>query len=274
MNLTRNASRIVWADVRKVFASRRGRILMAVLLLLGSLPGGIRIWSETLGTAAVRARLVRGDTALMVRLYGRDAAIALAGYPSPAVWLTLFTLTALPLLLLVAGYDRARQPIEPLSAPGGHVPIIGVVALRFVSLWLSVILMVLIAHVALWVCLWTFGHVPARVVFLIAGPRLFLACALSALPYAGLTIAAGVLSGSSGRVLLFGTATLLVLWLGRGANVLGPTVTRVLFPAANDGALLAGGLTGVGPAAALGALWSAAALAMAALVLAKRRAEP
>jgi ABC-type transport system involved in multi-copper enzyme maturation permease subunit len=258
-------------ELGRAFSRRRGSLLLVVLLLLVALPSGLRIWSDGLVYGSSQLRVPAQQLSVLVKLFGSQAGSQLSAWPSPLVGLSAITILALPLLVLCTGFDAIAGDLERRSLrlflSRTSLPVL--LAGRVIGLWLTVSLMVLIAFATVGLALVAFGKAEIVGSVLSGGARLWLACALSALPYAALTVLFSTVSGPPARALVLGLVLITALALLKAASWLPTGLAPWLLPGANDGALLAFG-QGL-PAAALRlAVWSSAVFGLSWLALRAR----
>ena len=235
----RHAGLAAGRELSALARGRRGRTLLFLVLLGGSLPSILRMSSGAVATGPEQARVAAASVMGMARVYGRDTAHELAAHPAPLVAITILSMVLIPLIALAAGFDTIAADRErgSLRLFLTRTSCISLVAGRLAGLWLGAAALILIAHLVVWGAL-VWGGVPLAQIAG-SGTRLFVACALSALPYAALTVLVSAIPGPTSRALLIGMAVLTVMWLVRAVGVLPDRLATLLLPAAQDATLLA-----------------------------------
>lgn len=218
---------------------RRGRTLLFLVLLGGSLPSILRMSSGGVGGGPEKARVAAASVMSMARIYGRDTAHDLASHPAPLVAISILSMVLIPLMVLAAGFDTIAADRERGSLRHflTRTSCVSLVAGRVAGLWAGAAALILVAHIVVWGALVVGGVPLAQIAG--SGSRLFVACALSALPYAALTVLVSAIPGPPSRALLIGMAALTVMWLVRAVGVLPDRVATLLLPATQDATLLA-----------------------------------
>jgi hypothetical protein len=259
-------------ELRIAALGRRGRLVLAAVVLCGTIAGGLRVLAQRgAGPTAVETS-ARQQLANVASVFGTKAASDLSVHPPALVSLCLFFMVAVPGILVLAGHDLgARDVLTGVMRFVRHrASPFAVMAGKVFGLWAAISAAVLAAYVV--VALLLVGSAGAALSDTFPSAlRLWSACALAALPYAAMMVALGAVSLSPSRTLLSGLVAMAVLAMVRARYVGAAGLERWLIPSTNEAALLAREWAVVAGAAGRLAVWTACWIVIAGLVLRRQR---
>ncbi len=257
-------------ELRIAALGGRGRLTAAAIVICGVIAGGLRVLSYRGASPAAVEAAGRQQLASLAKIYGLEAANGLSAEVPALVSLCLFFMLALPIIVVLAGHDLVardlRDGVMRLVRP--RVSVAAIVLGKVLGLWAAIAAAALVAYLA--VASLAMGAGGAVVSSALASAlRLWLVCALAALPYAALVVALSAASLSPSRTLLVGLGIVAVLTMVRAKQHGAAEIGRWLIPSTNEAALFARDAA----AGAVGrlALWTACWLVIAGLVLRRRR---
>jgi hypothetical protein len=248
--------------------------VIALFLAVGvALPNMLLLGEVGRTRANHAAVLVQTRSRIVLQLYGRATADALAACPPEVVFFTVFLLLLIPFTVIVLGSDTIARDLQSgmVRLAAARVPRPAWVAGKTLGLLFTVAVMLLALHSFVWAMGFLFHRPSFSAGSLRWFPRLWLVTVAFATPYVALAVFSSALTKSPAVGAVVGLSLLGSLWFaGILARVEGLETLARLLPGTSDAGLLGATAQAVTGSLMVNATWALAAFIVTAACVSLR----